>query len=1066
MRFPKPFKSRSKTTRLVQVGIWVVFGIALLIGFSTASAALPHSPTSPAAAATVTTAQHPQETAAARPDGPYLPGQPAPQNKAWSAAGSGGAVVTEASGPGGPALTGATPCPSQLDVYYTAGSSATNNCRGGPTAASYTGLLPAYRWRSAVSLASEPGEIPNIAQEMLNAVAQFIFLIASWAWWLLLEVAQFGLTANLLSHATRAVDLAFVNLAGALGGSGIWVVMVALAAIAAVGAALRGNLPRVLRIFFSLVIPVAIVMAISSAAASGNPQSCTTSGGRTTCTATATTSSYTPPVGSPSWIATTGNGYVTSIVNGFNSGLATISGGAYSATALVPKSSNPNSDLAASPSCVQFDQTLYQQYINYANGSQNAAMGNLPVISEVWQKSFLSFWQTAQFGSSQFAPLVACHMLERNSNVPAGEERELFILAYQPSMGKSLVGSGSSSPNIGVLEVLAQNGGSAPHNLDSMLYGFAACYWSGGSWHYRNGWQYADTLSPSGGAPAAQACNQWWTTGNTGNNFFFSTASNYDAIPSLPQAQPSNSSPATAQRIQSIYNMVNSFAGNDPGTQLINAMMAAGTAVLYLWALGPIALGSAIAQIGLILMLILLPATLWLIAWPSLRASRSGRNERSGGSAIGARMLRTTVGFFAAKFALLLVLTFLFAAIVLLEQILAAIGGSAGTFFQLFVPIAALLLVRYLIKMAGMGNITSLSGAMALPAAGAMAMAGSTQAERRQLAESHSRTIGKRTGLDALNKFARRQTLTRASRQLTGLRAAAPAYAKSALAGFSAEHGLTGLTGRLLGRKDMLPEGRAGGYLNMLHSAAGLSLLAQQTRLGRWASDSKAGKALASSGAGRRIAALAQDPYNRSTAEGDAFGLLTSNLSRKAISAAARGQTFDINAELIPALAGSPGALAALQRWNPKVNVGEIMATSPQELTGLAEVVALASVVKGDVAKSEHRLENLAHTATATRERTVEVLRTVERDRVTNRALANEVRRDAPSATFAETGDALAREMRGGLQNSAFSASLAREIGQAVAKGISASQEQQLDALSKIERKLRILDEFRTDKRE
>jgi hypothetical protein len=201
--------------------------------------------------------------------------------------------------------------------------------------------------------------------------------------------------------------------------------------------------------------------------------------------------------------------------------------------------------------------------------------------------------------------------------------------------------------------------------------------------------------------------------------------------------------------IDQAVNLPYSFWGHNTGMRMMASLMAGVTAMIYGWALGPLALGAALAQLGLIVMLVLLPVTLLLLAFPSDPQNRG----RSGAKGIGGRMLRITGGFFLAKFAILIAITTLIAMIAVLESAVSGFQGL-GMLSQMFIPVAALLILRYLLKKMGMGNITSLSGALALPTAGAMAVAGEkTMSAKVQTTASK---IGDKTGINRFDRFSKK----------------------------------------------------------------------------------------------------------------------------------------------------------------------------------------------------------------------------------------------------------------------------------------------------------------------
>lgn len=159
--------------------------------------------------------------------------------------------------------------------------------------------------------------------------------------------------------------------------------------------------------------------------------------------------------------------------------------------------------------------------------------------------------------------------------------------------------------------------------------------------------------------------------------------------------------------------MIMAFKGNNPAQRLSMSLLALVTSLVYVYSLGFLSLGAFIAKFGLVLMIILLPATLLAMAWPSATGG--------GSSQTGKKMLRLTGGFILSHGLLAFVLGLLLSTIILFESF---IGGDGGSFIHALIPLASLFVVRKLLKMAGLGDLGSMQGALGMPLSASLAAAG------------------------------------------------------------------------------------------------------------------------------------------------------------------------------------------------------------------------------------------------------------------------------------------------------------------------------------------------------
>jgi len=85
--------------------------------------------------------------------------------------------------------------------------------------------------------------------------------------------------------------------------------------------------------------------------------------------------------------------------------------------------------------------------------------------------------------------------------------------------------------------------------------------------------------------------------------------------------------------------------------------------------LGLVSLGAVVAQVGLVLLLIWLPVTLFIIAVPFKTRDGDGK------SVLGMKLLKLTFGFMTSKFILLLTMLLIIQASTIVSNIIDSIGA-------------------------------------------------------------------------------------------------------------------------------------------------------------------------------------------------------------------------------------------------------------------------------------------------------------------------------------------------------------------------------------------------------
>jgi len=171
-------------------------------------------------------------------------------------------------------------------------------------------------------------------------------------------------------------------------------------------------------------------------------------------------------------------------------------------------------------------------------------------------------------------------------------------------------------------------------------------------------------------------------------------------------------------------------------------ILALVTSLLYAYAIGFLALGTFFAKIGLVIMIILLPGTLLMLAVPSASSSSGS------GPKIGQKMLRMTAGFVLSHGMLSFVLGLLLSVMLVFEALVGGTGqGVGGGFVHGLIPIAALFVVRTVLKAAGLGDIASAQGALGMPLSAALRAGG------RDMQALGMKSFGAAAGKAGLDRF-------------------------------------------------------------------------------------------------------------------------------------------------------------------------------------------------------------------------------------------------------------------------------------------------------------------------
>lgn len=540
-------------------------------------------------------------------------------------------------------------------------------------------LLPVFRW-SNTQLSASLGTT-DVVDSVTGALASFLFLGASVMWLLLSFAVRLGASMTLVDAAAGQINALAASIGSSAGAQVVAIIALIVAIPVIIRAAMKSQGAQLSRILIWLVIPFAAVQVLTAAAASDTAS---------------------PSIASPVGLAQRASGIIDQVV-GSVSGSITLNQDAGNIwnTNTTPLGEAPVS-AATDPGCQSYTEGLYAAYddaLAVGTGTQAAATPGqgeqVKAISSLWELGYLNNWLGAQFGSSGSGTKAGCHLLDRRNDVPAADSREL-AMTYGGYGGLSV-----GKPGLGPWRIRDIN---IDREADTMAW--VVCDIKDGSFQPLPGWDDEGRIT-------AETCQAWWDNpGDNGDTRLDGNYrwANYGVL--LDEVTASSDDAAVQAGETQLLSSFRSMYGLNSGDRLLRALITLLTAGIYLYGFGALAIGSFVAQAGLVIMIALLPVTLILLAF--------GRGGSRGG--LGVKMLRLTAGFLIARVLLLLVLTVAVNIILLINSALDGTGissrfGLAGA----LVPIAVVFLMRKVMQRAGMGDLLKLTGAATMPMAVARA---------------------------------------------------------------------------------------------------------------------------------------------------------------------------------------------------------------------------------------------------------------------------------------------------------------------------------------------------------
>lgn len=569
---------------------------------------------------------------------------------------------------------------SPLPSHYQPGSN-DGHC---PSPETVNLLLPINRWNTAAqnltlggTSVSPVGAIAAVGNAGLNTVANLFFTVAGFLWSIIYDILQFALTVNLLAGTAGTINTGFALIGGAIIGSGIIVVLIGISILMLAVNYLRdSSRTRVFSSILALVVPIAALQAL-------------------TVTAAQSGTSATAAMGSPAWFAQQGLNAADALANSFSSAVAQAT-----PTLGTQVSGTQNNDPAG---CQAYVEVLYADYQAASKaistdgqiGSSQDGRVTMSAVSALWEAGYLNNWMLAEFSDPVNAERLYCHYLDGIAVSPH-EQSQVNYQAYGATLGTSAA----------ELPSLVIDPTNTDHNQAAVLYGYAACHYNGSGWELYPSW-YALGSGDTGWGPSTNTgftqgtsmnnqCAAWARVGNyyiqapsngqlpSSTNVYIdgqnvsipvndwpvtnptSDKIHYDSFTFNTMGTVSNDMSASTNQTmaEAARNVVESYNGSGAGNRLLLGLFTLITAMAYAWALLGLGVGSIVAQLGLIAMMILLPGTIFLLALPR-KVNQSTRG-------LGARLLRLTAGFFASRLVITLILTVL----VYLTLTLAGVMGS------------------------------------------------------------------------------------------------------------------------------------------------------------------------------------------------------------------------------------------------------------------------------------------------------------------------------------------------------------------------------------------------------
>ncbi|QKG23345.1 hypothetical protein [Actinomadura verrucosospora] len=479
---------------------------------------------------------------------------------------------------------------------------------------------------------------------------------------------------------------------------------------------------------------------------------------------------------------------------------------------------------AGKTTCAALDDSLYERYRD-DNAATSVANGRESIIqlSKMWEVTLVRSWETAQFGEGTpkypSSAHAACRLLEANADVELQKKLDAYDLATGNDLGttkRDMMRGYYIDPE---------------EDEQTITVAWGACEGA------------ADGLSGKGPIPQWQdadvddiktACQALYGSARalTGmeallispqakvRNFYFNGSDELnDKLGKCVTTKPS---------CHYSWQFVAAWLGKNQAQRLTQGLMSMIVSFVFLFVLGPIAIGQAVSSVALAGLVMLLPVTLLLLGLGLPQGKRL--MKLTGAAAMG------DLYFTFAMTGLTMFVDTTTAAIN------AAVDSNAPTFFEQVAqgtaPLVALYLFRRLSKILGMGDISTTTGALGF--AGTMVLRSSGDRRlSRNASQRVSQSLGRlgmgRARLGALDErsLQRRLLNNAATRSVAGAAGRGVKRAARPLTDWAKDRYEQGRAGVLRGTRALQrkaasgsPAQRAGAYAALTAGMAGLTVMA------------------------------------------------------------------------------------------------------------------------------------------------------------------------------------------------------------------------------------------------
>lgn len=478
-------------------------------------------------------------------------------------------------------------------------------------------LLPMTRWASS-GLEGTPSSSLDFGTTISTMLGTLMFTLAGFGWTVLAWILSKAMTLDAVAQfGDKINDISLVLGNQLMVGSGAVAVLVFVAVLTVCGLVLKKGGRGSLRVIAALILPLAAMQVmITSATVAGKAGD-----------ADAARSSAAWGL-TPAGLAERGSGAVSMVTAGMVEGIA-------------DATLNSTKHNVVKGPCSYYLNTLSNAYA--AKLDDPAGVATMKASSVLWQISYLTPITEAQYGDVSEGARGICHRLEEGRVVPAGDRIAIAGVSDKNSPYSNITGDIEDLEGYNPFQRVSDDWDRTTAHL-----AWVACDYENGtsgraSWAMDGDEANNDKLN--------NFCSSWAKGEWTGDDNMDDTMEFHSGKDAEERDYNSATKPLQYKVI--VYNL-GQAGGGDKFMLGLSALL---NAVAYLIALSMPALGAALASLGLMLFLMLLPVTLFMCA------------GGAGMKKMGMRLLRVTGSFIAAK-ALLVVLIAITVQLILLYSML------------------------------------------------------------------------------------------------------------------------------------------------------------------------------------------------------------------------------------------------------------------------------------------------------------------------------------------------------------------------------------------------------------